>query len=287
MVVIGGGVVVLIAVLIGFSMAGGHIGALLHLSEFVTIGGASLGALIVMSPKKVLGDLLRSVLQLVKGGPYGKQTYVELFALLAEIARIVRRDGLLALEPTVANPHESPLLAKYPLIHKNHHATEFLCGGLGLFIEGMTDAGQLTAELEKEIHVIEREHHAATGVLAKTADALPGFGIVAAVLGIVVTMQAIDGPASEIGHKVAAALVGTFLGILLSYGFFAPMAARMEFQGEAEVTFFRTISAALVGLSGGENARDLLGRARRMVGTECRPTLSEMDEIVKASAKAA
>src|SRR5207247_4204939 len=108
--------------------------------------------------------------------------------------------------------------------------------GLSLFMDG-TNEPQLTNELHKEIQVMEREHHAAVGILQKTADALPGFGIVAAVLGIVVTMQAIDGPASEIGHKVGAALVGTFLGILLSYGFFAPMAGRMEYLGESEMTF--------------------------------------------------
>lgn len=139
----------------------------------------------------------------------------------------------------------------------------------------------MTKELDKEIHVIEREHHAAVAVLTKTADALPGFGIVAAVLGIVVTMQAIDGPASEIGHKVGAALVGTFLGILMSYGFFSPMAARMEFVGEAEVVFYRTMSSAIVALGTGENPRDLIASARRMVGTDCRPTLLEMEQIGK------
>jgi chemotaxis protein MotA len=129
--------------------------------------------------------------------------------------------------------------------------------------------------------VIEREHHAAINVLSKTADALPGFGIVAAVLGIVVTMQAIDGPASEIGHKVGAALVGTFLGILMSYGFFAPMAARMEILGEAELTFFRAISSAVVAISAGENAREVVTRARRVVGTDCRPSHAEMVQITK------
>lgn len=286
MFVVLGSIVVLVAVLVGFTMAGGHIGALLHASEFVTIGGASLGALIVMSPKKVLLDLIRGTLQLIKGSPYSKQTYAELFGLLAEMARTVRRDGMLALEPLVSNPHESALLQQFPRIHKNHHATDFLCSGLSLFLDGSGDAAQLTGELDKEIQVIEREHHAAVGVLTKTADALPGFGIVAAVLGIVVTMQAIDGPASEIGHKVAAALVGTFLGILLSYGFFAPMAARMEFLGEAEITFFRTISSALVSLSSGENPRELIYKARRVVPTDSRPSLPEMDEIAKGGTKA-
>jgi chemotaxis protein MotA len=286
MYVIGGCAFVIVAVMAGFAMAGGHVGALLHLSEVVTIGGASLGALIVMSPKKVITDLIRCVIQVIKGTPFNKQTYVELFGLLGELARSIRRDGLLSLEPLVSDPYQYPMLLKYPSIHKNHHAVEFLCSGLTIIMDGTTNAAQLTKELDKEIQVIEREHHAAVAVLSKTADALPGFGIVAAVLGIVVTMQAIDGPASEIGHKVGAALVGTFLGILMSYGFFAPMAARMEFLGDAEVVFYRTISSALVALSGGENPRDLISSARRLVGTDCRPSLSQMEQITKQGAKA-
>jgi chemotaxis protein MotA len=222
MVVIGGCIVVLVAVLVGFSMAGGHVGALMHASEFVTIGGASLGALIIMSPIKVLRDLVRGILQLVKGSPYDKQTYAELFGLMYAFARKARKDGILTLEAHISDPKISDLFQKSPRILKNHHATEFLCSGLSLLLDGKIEDDRLVnAALGEEIKVIQREHHAAVTALAKTADALPGFGIVAAVLGIVVTMQAIDGPASEIGHKVAAALVGTFLGILLSYGFFA------------------------------------------------------------------
>ena len=287
MIVIVGCLVVLIAVMVGFTMAGGHVGALLHLSEFVTIGGASLGALIVMSPKKVLFDLIRSVLQAVKGSPYNKPAYLELFGLFGDISRTARRDGLLALEPLVSDPHNNALLAKYPRIHKNHHATEFLCTGLSLFLDGSQTPEHLTKELEKEIAVVEREHHAAVGVLQKTADALPGFGIVAAVLGIVVTMGAIDGPASEIGHKVGAALVGTFLGILLSYGFFAPLAGRMEFLGEGETTFMRAMASAIVSISGGENAHEVIARARRMVGTDSRPSIAEIETLIKEGAKAA
>jgi len=283
MFVILGGLVVLIAVLVGFSMAGGHVGSLLHLSEFVTIGGASMGALIVMSPKKVLMDVLRSVIQVIKGTPYNKQAYIELFGLLGDISRTVRRDGLLTLEPLVTDPHNSALLAKYPRIHKNHHVTDFLCASLALLLDGNQSAEYLTGELEKEIQVIEREHHAAVGVLVKTADALPGFGIVAAVLGIVVTMGAIDGPASEIGHKVGAALVGTFLGILLSYGFFGPMAGRMEFLGEAETTFMRAIASAIVSISAGENAREVIARTRRIVGTDSRPSIKEIEALSKAA----
>lgn len=280
MVTIGGCIVVLVAVLVGFTMSGGHIGALMHPSEIVTIGGASLGAAIIMSPKRVMTDVIRCVLQVIKGSPYNRQTYLELFQLLYGIARIVRRDGLLALESHLGNPRESTLFQKYPKILGNHHALDFLTSALALLPDGK-DPAQMKAALEEEIRVVEREHHAAVGVLTKTADALPGFGIVAAVLGIVVTMQAIDGPASEIGHKVGAALVGTFLGILASYGFFAPMAGRMEFLGEEEATFFHAITAAVVAISAGESAREVVTRARRIVGTDCRPGQAEMTQIFK------
>jgi chemotaxis protein MotA len=281
MVVIGGCVFVLAAVLIGFSMAGGHPGCLIHFSEFVTIGGAALGSMFVMSPKKVLVDLIRAILQLIKGSPYGKSAYNELFMLLYSLARLVRRDGILALETVINDPHESPLFKKYGKIGQNHHATTFLCEALAMLVDGKADPAKLTSALEEEIGVIGREHHAAISVLTKTADALPGFGIVAAVLGIVITMGHIDGPASEIGHKVGAALVGTFLGILLSYGFFAPMAARMEFFGEAERTFFRAMSTGVVALSEGENPREVVVRARRVVGTECRSSQAELNQLLK------
>ena len=157
----------------------------------------------------------------------------------------------------------------------------FLTKALYFILDGNTDAGQLTAALEDEIAVIEREHHAAVGVLHKTADAMPGFGIVAAVLGIVITMGAIDGPASEIGHKVGAALVGTFLGILLSYGFLGPMAARMEYFGELETTFLRSITNGVVAMGAGENPREVLNRILRLAGTDCRPSEQELAQITE------
>jgi chemotaxis protein MotA len=278
MVTIGGCLVVLIAVLVGFTMSGGHVGALLHPSELVTIGGSSIGALIIMSPKQVLMDLVRCTVQVVKGTPYSRASYVELFDLLYNAARITRRDGLLALESQLGDPKESPLFQKYPKLLKNHHVLHFLNSALALLPDGKTPE-QVKVALEEELRVVEREHHAAVSVLLKTADALPGFGIVAAVLGIVVTMQAIDGPASEIGHKVGAALVGTFLGILLSYGFFSPMAGRMEFLGESELIFFRSVSTAVVAIGAGENPREVVTRASRMVGSDCRPTHAELAQI--------
>ncbi len=224
MFVIGGAIVVVAAVLAGFTLSGGTVGALFHPTELLTIGGAALGALIIMSPVKVLKDLMRGILSTLKGPPYNKETYSELFKTLYDLLRLARREGLIALESHVAHPHESNIFSKYPLIVGNHHVSQFICGALSPVIEGTATPSQLSSLLETEIHTIEEEHHAPLLALSKTADAMPGFGIVAAVLGIVITMGAIDGPVEEIGHKVGAALVGTFLGILISYGFLGPLA---------------------------------------------------------------
>jgi chemotaxis protein MotA len=286
MAVIGGCIVVLVAVLVGFSMAGGHVHALIHPSEFVTIFGASMGAMIITSPKKVLLDVVRGIVQSCKGSPYGKGMYLELFRLLYGLALVARKDGVLALESHALEPAGSELFQQAPRIMKNHHATQFLCNALAMVVDGNTAPAELTSSLEEEIAVVEREHHAAIGALAKTADALPGFGIVAAVLGIVVTMQAIDGPVEEIGHKVGAALVGTFLGILLSYGFFAPLAGRMESLGEQEGVFLRAVCSGVVAIGEGASPRDVVARAMRSVGTDCRPSAAERKALFEKTAHA-
>jgi len=283
MIVIAGCVVVLGCELAGFVWSGGHVGALIHPAEVVTIGGAALGALIMMSPKKVLGDLMRGVVQAVKGSPFNKRTYRDMFALLYDLLSLARRDGMLGLESHISEPHQSPIFNKYPAIAKNHHVVEFICGAFSPVIEGTANAELLATLLEIDLKVLEEEHHAPVGVLAKTADALPGFGIVAAVLGIVITMGAIDGPVEEIGHKVGAALVGTFLGILASYGFFGPLVGRMEFLGAAETTFFRSISAAILGFVNNLPPKVAIEQARRGVGSDVRPSRQELEELFKSA----
>ncbi len=262
-------------------MAGGHVGALIHLSEFVTIGGAALGALIVMSPLKVLKDLVGGIFQCLKGSPYGKKTYEELFTLMYQLFRVARRDGLVALEPHFSTPHDSALFKACPKIAGNHHVSQFICGALSAVVEGGVKPDQLPEMLEREIKVMEDEHHAPLGVLSKTADALPGFGIVAAVLGIVITMGAIDGPVEVIGHKVGAALVGTFLGILLSYGFLAPLCVRLELLGTTEMAFFRTVAGIIHAFANGAAPKVALEQARRGLATDVRLTRDELDALFK------
>src|SRR5271165_4762060 len=247
MLVLAGLVVVLGSVLAGFVWSGGHIPALIHPAEILVIGGAALGALMIMTPKKVLLDLIKGIVQCFKGTPFNKGAYQELFKLLYDLFRLARREGLIALEQHVSNSKESEIFKKYSRIGSNHHVTEFICGALSPIIEGTVKPDQLPQLLSTELKVIEEEHHASVAALTKTADALPGFGIVAAVLGIVITMGAIDGPVDEIGEKVGAALVGTFLGILASYGFLNPLASRLDSLGQAEMNYFRTIATVMQG----------------------------------------
>jgi chemotaxis protein MotA len=282
MLVIVGFIVVIAAVLGGFTMAGGHVGALIHPSEIVTIGGAALGAAICMSSKKMLIDLMKGIIQAMKGSPFTKKTYEELFKLMYELFRTARRNGLLALEPHLATPHDSSIFHKYPLISKNHHVTEFICGALMPVLEGAVKPERLPELLETEIRAIEEEHHGPLGVLNKTADGLPGFGIVAAVLGIVITMAHIDGPVEEIGHSVGAALVGTFLGILMSYGFLAPLATKLEFLGHEEIAFFRTISTIVLGYVTELPPKVAIEAARRGLNSELKPSRDQLEEMLKA-----
>jgi chemotaxis protein MotA len=205
-----------------------------------------------------------------------------MFQLMYELFRLARREGLLALEPHLTDPHHSTILQKYPSIHNNHHITQFICGSISPVMDGSVTPQQLPGLLAGELKAMEDEHHAPLGVLQKAADALPGFGIVAAVLGIVITMGAIDGPVEEIGHKVGAALVGTFLGILLSYGFFAPLATKMEFMGLAEMAFFRAIATMVQGFADNQPPKIVLEVARRSLSSEIRPSQEELEALLKA-----
>jgi len=282
MIVIVGCLVVLGCVLGGFMLSGGHVGALIHPAEILTIAGATIGAMIVMSPGKVLKDLMKGILQAVKGSPFSKKAYCDMFQLMYELFRLARREGLLALEPHLTDPHHSTILQKYPSIHKSHHITQFICGAISPVMDGSVTPQQLPGLLAAELKAMEDEHHAPLGVLQKAADALPGFGIVAAVLGIVITMGAINGPVEEIGHKVGAALVGTFLGILLSYGFFGPLATKMEFIGIAELAYFKAIAMMVQGFADNQPPKIVLEIARRGLASDIRPSQEELEALLKA-----
>ena len=282
MLVIIGFIIVLGAVLGGFIMAGGHVGALIQISEYIVICGSALGAMVTMAPMKVLIDLVKQILASFKGAPFNRADYEDLFKALYELFMLGRRNGMIALEEHVTSPDNSSIFTKYPKFIKNHHAVHFLCGGLRPIIDGKVKPDQLKTLMEIELDTMETEHHQPIDVLTKAADAMPGFGIVAAVLGIVITMAAISGPIEEIGHKVAAALVGTFLGIFISYGFMNPLAVNMEFICASEMAYTRCISAAIVSFANGMAPIMAIEVARRGLTSDVRPTADELETMLKA-----
>lgn len=285
MLVIVGFVIVIASVLGGFMMAGGHPGHLIVVSEFVVIGGAALGAVITMSSKHVLIGLIKQILGTVKGNPYSKKSYEELFKALYELFMLGRRNGMIALEEHVSNPHSSSIFSKYSTIANNHHALEFLCSGLRPVIDGKVKPDQLKTLMEIEVETMENEHHIPISVLTKAADAMPGFGIVAAVLGIVITMGSIAGPIEEIGHHVAAALVGTFIGILISYGFLNPLAVTMEANGASELTYMRCIASSVIGFANGMAPVMAVEVARRALTSDVKPNADELEAMLKGIGK--
>jgi chemotaxis protein MotA len=196
-----------------------------------------------------------------------------------------RRNGMIALEEHVMKPADSSIFSKYPKFLSDHHAVEFLCGALRPVIDGKVKPDQLKALLEIEMDAAEEEHHAPVSVLTKTSDAMPGFGIVAAVLGIVVTMASIGGPVSEIGHHVAAALVGTFLGILVSYGYLSPLVVNIELTGAAHMAYTRCLASAVVGFANGMAPMMAVEVARRGLSSDVKPTAEALEEMLKAIGK--
>ncbi|HXS68969.1 MAG TPA: flagellar motor stator protein MotA [Candidatus Polarisedimenticolia bacterium] len=281
MIIAIGFIVVIASVLGGFIMGGGSVAALIHPNELIIIAGGALGAMVVMAPKKVLMDLISGLITCLKGSPHSRAAYDELLKVLYELFLLGRRNGMIALEEHVMEPKNSPIFKKYPLFSSNHHAVEFLCGSLRPIIDGKIKPDQLRLLLDVEISRLEDDHHAPVNVLTKTGDAMPGFGIVAAVLGIVITMASISGPVEKIGEHVAAALVGTFLGILIAYGFISPLATNLEFIGAAELDYTRCIAACVTGFAGGMAPVTAVELGRRGLSGELRPTADEMEQMFK------
>ncbi len=283
MIILIGAIIVLVSVFGGFAMAGGHLGALLHISELIIIGGGALGAMVIMSPKKVLLDLGHGMISCLRGTSFNRAAYEDLLKALYELFMLGRRNGMIALEEHVMDPANSTIFKKYPGFSRHPHAVEFLCSGLRPIIDGKIKPDQLRLLLDIELDKMADEHHAPVHVLTKAADAMPGFGIVAAVLGIVITMASIAGPIEQIGEKVAAALVGTFLGIFLSYGFMNPLAMNLEFIGAAEQDYIRCIATSVIGFANGMPPIMAVELGRRGMSSDLRPSAEEMETMLKSA----
>ncbi len=284
MFVIIGLVVVFGSVIGGYVMHHGQLAVLVQINEFIIIGGAGLGTLIIANPPAVLKACVGQTLGLLKPNPYGASAYAELLQVLYEVFQKARKDGLVGLEAHIEAPESSDIFQKYPSFTNNHHAVSLLCDTLKVLLTGTVEdhnlAEILDVDLEKHHHEGMLVPHAITAV----GDAMPGFGIVAAVLGVIITMGSIGGAASEIGEKVAAALVGTFVGILLAYGVFGPVAKAMENRLHAEHDYMLCIRTALLSFARGDAPMTAVEFSRRNIEPHERPSFTELEELTRKKA---
>jgi len=285
MLVIVGAIVVVASVMGGFVWAGGPPLVLVQPAEFLIIGGAAIGSLLISTPPGLLKKLLSQVGRFFKGRP-GRGDYLELLGMLYQLFKVTQQSGVMALETHVEEVDKSPILSRYPKFLANHHAVAFLSDSIKVIIMGGISPHDLEALMDEDLHVHHAEALKPATTLAKIGDALPGLGIVAAVLGVVITMQSIDGPPQEIGHHVAAALVGTFLGILACYGFVGPAATNLEHIVADEAHYLVCIKTGLLAVYKGFPPAIAVEFARRVLPNDVRPPFEETEQYCKAAAKA-
>lgn len=280
-------IVVLASVIGGFMMAGGQVMVLVQVAEIVVILGAGLGSILVSNKPAFLGQIVREVMGVMKPSPYNKETYLSLFRMLFQMFNLAKRDGLLALESHVERPEESELFQKCPFLMQNHEALAFMSDTTKVILTGAVGPHDLMEMMEIDLETFKEEKNHAAHVIQTTGDAMPGFGIVAAVLGVIVTMGSIGGDPAMIGKHVAAALVGTMLGVLLAYGVFGPIAASLYKRNHQEEQFMHAIRYALFSFSRGESPITCIEFARRNVEPDLRPTFAEMESAVREKKQAA
>ena len=282
MVVIIGFVVIIGGSLAGFYMAGGHLMLLIHWAEVVTILGMLFGCAIVMAPAAVLQQIVAGILNTLKGSPYSKDDYEDLFKMMYELFQLGRRNGMIALEEHVMNPEGSSLFKKYDKFHTNDRAVDFFCDGLRPLVDGRLKPEQIGPLMEAGVKHIEHEKHAPVHVMHLVADSMPAFGIVAAVMGIINTMQYLN-DTEKVGAMIAAALSGTFLGIFISYGVVAPLAVNVHFYNEGETTYLKVIKASVVAFALGLPPLVACEIGRREIEHRYQPTAGDLETTLKTA----
>jgi len=279
-------VVVFGCVVAGYLMEHGNLRVLIQPAELVTIGGAAVGTVLIANPLHILKNIAGGIGGVFGGSKYTKQAYIDALKMMYELLNKARKDGLMALEGDVEEPDKSAVFSKGPKVFKNHHVRDFVCDSLRMAITGV-DAFDLDQMLDLDLEV---HHHGAalpTAALSSMADSLPGLGIVAAVLGIVITMGALGGPPEEIGKKVAAALVGTFLGILLCYGLVGPIASNMTKAADDEHAFLYVLRVLVISFLKGAAPIMAVEMARRAIPGHVRPSFKELETACRGGGTAA
>ncbi|HEC14524.1 MAG TPA: flagellar motor stator protein MotA [Rhodospirillales bacterium] len=273
-------VVVIASVLGGYAGAGGHLATLWMPLEFIIIFGAGIGAYLISSPKKILAATGNAFGMVFKGPKYKKESYLELLGVLYSVFKLAKSKGDLALESHVENPNESDLFQKFPSFLADHHAVEFTCDYLRLLTLGTNNPFELEAIMDQELEVHHTEHHDITAALQNLADGLPALGIVAAVLGVIHTMGSITEPPEVLGELIGGALVGTFSGILMSYGFMAPFAGSVGSTFAADSHYMVCIKSAIIAHVQGYAPQVSIEFARKTLASDVRPTFVEVEEMV-------
>lgn len=281
MLIIFGYLLIIGSIVGGFLVAGGHLAVLMQPVEVMIIGGSAFAAFLMGAGGKTAKATLKALPTLLKGSPYNKNLYKETLTLLNNLFGRARREGLLGLEGEIENMHESSIFQAAPNFMKDHHAKEFLTDYLRMAVAGQLDPHEMDNLMDLEIESHHHESTAPVEALRKLADGLPAFGIVAAVLGVVHTMQSVDQPPPVLGELIAAALVGTFLGILLAYGFIAPLANLLEQRVAESGQYLQCLKAGVLAFVGGSPPQVAVEFARKVIYPSDRPGFEELEDHLK------
>lgn len=282
MFVLLGFLIVTIGILGGYMIYGGSLLLIFQLPKMMMIGGAAIGSVLAAAPPRVLKQLIRGIKTIFGGERYTKDEYLNLLKTLFELFHVATREGLINVEQHVERPEESSIFKKNPFLLKNKHALNYLCDTMKVMISGGVPPHEIEMLLDADIDTQHQDEATAPMLLQKLGDSLPGIGIVVAVLGIILAMEAIDGPVEIVGRNVGAALVGTMMGVLLAYGFVLPLATNLETLKQSESRYLECIKAAIVAYAKGNAPVMVVEFARRVIYEDVRPSFEETEKAVRA-----
>jgi chemotaxis protein MotA len=280
MKVIIGILIVIGCILLGYLIAGGHLDVLWQPAEFIIIFGASIGAFVISNPGEVLKSAPGALGAAFKGPKYGKKDFLEMLSLLYILIKLIKNKGTVILDSHIDNPKESPIFQNYPLFMANHRAQEFLCDYLRMMTMGSDNPHQMDDIMEKEIEKAEHEFHSIVSAFQNMADGMPALGIVAAVLGVIHTMGSISQPPEILGKLIGAALVGTFAGVLLAYGFIGPLSQAIKASYDAEIAYLNCLRSLILAYLNGYAPLIAVEYARKTIDEHHRPSFVELEQVV-------
>lgn len=285
MFVIIGILVVMASVIGGFLMEQGNIHVLVQPAELVIIFGAAVGGFLISSPPRVVIQVIKNIASVLSAKSVSKEQYLHLLTLLYQLFSKIRKEGLVSIESDIENPAQSPLFNRFPSVMKNRYALNFICDNLKVIITTNVPAHELDGLMDLEIETGRHQSLIPAHTITRIADGLPGLGIVAAVLGVVLTMGKIDQPPAVLGHSIGAALVGTFLGVLMCYGFVGPMGTNLEHQAHDKEIILHVAKGAIVAFVGGAAPQMAVEFARRAIPDKEKPSFNELEDVVRNKSK--